>query len=156
MSSQQLEWVVVKAGVKPKPIGAIAFYQKKAAIITSCFDEKDSNRDGSVSTFEWAVGLMSPLNLKNSALADVALAAAKDYEILERDPSFQVDGERFWLSFTRGLATDAVYFTWFRRCVQQTASIAATVATTNLVKQYVIRKGMEKSIRLLYDRQTRS
>jgi hypothetical protein len=141
-----LDWYVVKDN-RGKPLGALGFLGDSVAVITSFYDDRDANRDGRVSIPERVVGLISPLGTKGIAVTEVAMAARFDMDVLERDPEFHNVAIHMWLNFSRNLVIDGAYAAWFSLGVNQTAGAIAKSVTGNLVKQFVIRKGMESTVK---------
>ncbi len=153
--SDDIEWLTIVGGPKARPIGSVGIVAGKVAVITSLYDGCDGNMDGKVSWIEWGVcKVLSPLQLKNSGIATVAYAAARDYEVLMRDPEFQQEGERIWLSFVRGTVTEGTYAAWFQPGISGTTKAALSVTKYGAVKQFIIRKGMESEVKKVYKSQT--
>ncbi|HET6332321.1 MAG TPA: hypothetical protein VFG30_03875 [Polyangiales bacterium] len=141
-----IDWYVVKAG-NGKALGALGFIDDEVVVITSFFDDKDANRDGSVSIPERVVGMISPFGTKGQAVMEVAMAARFDMDVLERDPSFYNVAIHMWLNFSRNLVIDGAYAAWFSMGVGQVSGAIAKTVTKNLVKQFVIKKGMESTVK---------
>ena len=143
---ETLDWYVVKDS-NGKPLGALGFIDDSVAVITSFYDDRDANRDGRVSIPERVVSLISPLGTKGMAVMEVAMAARFDMAVLERDPDFHNVAIHMWLNFSRNLVIDGAYAAWFSLGVKQAAGAIAKSLTGNVVKQFVIKKGMESSVK---------
>jgi hypothetical protein len=154
MSTNRLEWVIVKDFAQ-REIGAIGFVGGKAAVITTFYDHRDGNKDGSVSGFEKLGAYLSPFDLESRAVVEVAMAAATNTEVIRRDTSFGQTANNLFLGFARDMVKEAVYKVYFSQCVGSLAKSVAGAMTKNLVKQFVIRKGMEKAVKEIYDAQIR-
>jgi hypothetical protein len=146
----QIEWIVIE-GLGNKQIGAIGFIGRQAVVVASFYEDFDGNQDGKVSWGEWIVGKASPLGIKGKAVVEVAMAARYDMRVLERDPSFQQEAAQMFLKFAQGLVADGLYAVYFSRGVGAIAKPIAGRITSDIVKQFVIRKGMEKTVKALYD-----
>lgn len=148
MSSE--DWVVIRGNTN-REIGAIGFVDGKAAIIAAFYDDNDGNQDGTVSWGEYLAAKFSPISLKNRAVTEVAMAARLDFDVLERDPSFPDVAEQMFLNFARGLLIDGVYAAYFSRAVSGIAKPIAGRLANDMVRQFVIRKGMEKAVKAAYN-----
>lgn len=142
----EIEWYIVR-DMRKKPLGALGFVGDTVAVITSFYDDRDANRDGTVSIPERVVGLISPLGTKGQAVMEVAMAARFDMDVLERDPEFYNVALNLWLNFSRNLIIDGAYAAWFSMGVGQASGAIAKSITGNVVKQFIIRKGMESTIK---------
>jgi len=146
----EIEWIVIE-GLGNKQIGAVGIIDGKVAVVASFYEDYDGNQDGKVSWGEWIVAKLSPLGIENKAVVEVAMAARHDLRVLEKDPSFQEEAARMFLQFAQGLVADGIYAAYFSRGVAAIAKPIAGRITSNIVKQFVIRKGMEKAVKALYD-----
>jgi len=144
-----IEWIVVK-GFGGKEIGAVGFINNKVSIIASYYDDNDLNEDGKVSITEWIACKVMPLKLTGSGVAHVAMQARVTPEILLKDPSIDRIAKNLYLNFSKGLVADGIYAVYFSKGVGRVSKAVANGATKGLIKQYVIRKGMEASIKALY------
>jgi hypothetical protein len=147
----EIEWIVIE-GLGNREIGAIGFIGNKAAVVVSFYDDLDGNMDGKVSWGEWLAGKISPLSLDNYAVTQVAMAARYDMRVLERDESFHQEAMRMFLEFAQQLVADGIYAAYFSRGVGAIAKPIAGRLTSNVVKQFFIRKGMEKAVKAVYDK----
>jgi hypothetical protein len=151
MADDQLDWVIVKSGPNDKPIGALGFYGDKVAVVTAFYEDTDANEDGKVSIGEKIVSLISPLSVEGREVASVAMAARNDPDVISRDQSFYTEAARMFVAFATNLTFDGLYAVYFSRAIGQLSSIVAAGAVDGLVKQFVVRKGMESIIKRLYD-----
>lgn len=149
--SEEMDWIVIK-GVGNREIGALGFINNRVAVVAAFYDDRDGNKDGKVSWGEWIAAKISPISIKGSAVVEVAMAARFDMEVLERDGSFNREAGKMFLNFATGLVADGVFAVYFSRGVAGIAKPIAGRLTSNIVKQFVIRKGMEKAVKELYNR----
>lgn len=138
-----IDWYIVKLDGNTKPLGALGFVNDKVAVVASFYDDRDGNEDGSVSVPERVVSFLSPVRLEGRAVVKVAMAARLDLDVLERDPEFHTTAVNLWLNFARGLVKDGMYAAWMGVSVNIGCGIVAKQLADKLVKQFVIKKGME-------------
>ena len=141
----KVEWIAVRK-FKPYPIGAIGFIGNNAVAIASFFDDADGNQDGKISAGEW-IASKALFNLKGKNIAEVAMQAAVDPDILMRDASIRQISNKLFLSFASGLVMQGVYTAYFARGVGMAGSGVAKMITNSMVKQLVIRKGFEAAVK---------
>jgi|SRR4051812_42121887 hypothetical protein len=142
----ELEWYIVK-GIGDRPIGALGFLGNNVAVVTAFYDDRDGNKDGRVSIPERVAAFMSPLKIKGMSVVEVAMAARFDMEVNERDPDFYMDAINLWLKFAKGLVIDGVYTAWMGVSVNLATGAVAKELASGLVKQFVIKKGMETAVK---------
>jgi hypothetical protein len=142
-----LDWYIVE-GLAGRKIGALGFLGDEVVVITSFYDDRDGNRDGSVSIPERVVYFLSPLKTKGSAVVDVAMAARDDVEVSGRDPEFYQLANTLFLRFARGLVTDGAYTAWMGVSISMAAGAVSRELATGIVKQFVIKKGMEAPVKM--------
>lgn len=148
-----MDWVVVKDGTG-REIGAIGFIGNTASVIATFYDHRDGNYDGQVSVGERIASAIL-FNLEKKAITEVAMAGSTNMEVMRRDASFGQAAIKIWLNFAGGLITDGIYIAYFSRGVKAAAGGVAGAVTENAIKQFVIRKGMEKAVRDVYDASVR-
>jgi hypothetical protein len=146
----EIEWIVIE-GLGDRQIGAVGILEGQVAVVVSFYEDYDGNQDGKVSWGEWIAAKLSPIGIENKAVVEVAMAARYDLRVLEKDPGFQQEAARMFLEFARGLVADGIYAAYFSRGVSSIAKPIAGRITSNVVKQFVIRKGMEKAVKAVYD-----
>jgi hypothetical protein len=151
MATDQLDWVIIKGGLDNKPIGALGFYNDKVAVITAFYDDRDANEDGKVSFGERSVSFILPFGIDGREVTTVAMAARNDPDIISRDQSFYTEAAHMFVASARNLTFDGIYAVYFSRAIGQLSSIIAAGVVDGLVKQFVIRKGMESVVKRLYD-----
>lgn len=144
-----IEWIVVK-GMKDREIGAVGFIGNKAAIVVSFYDDADGNMDGEVSWGEYIASKISPIGIGGIAVTRVAMAGRYQMDILTRDASFNQMAMNLYMKFAKGLVADGIYTVYFSRGVSSVAKGIAGRAATGMVKQFVIKKGMEKAVKEAY------
>jgi hypothetical protein len=147
----EIKWIVIE-GSGGKEIGAIGFIGNKVAVISSFYEDLDGNQDGKVGWGEWLAAKFSPLSLDGKAVVEVAMAARYDMRVLEKDPGFAQDAAQMFVQFAAGLVADGLYAAYFSRGVSALTKPIAGRITSNIVAQFVLRKGMEKSVKAIYDR----
>ncbi|MCQ0989690.1 hypothetical protein [Jiella marina] len=150
MAKRTIDWIIVR-DFKKREIGAIGFIGNKAAVIGSFYDYRDGNMDGQVSLGERIAAMISPFDLKRRAIVEVAMTARYDPNVLMRDTSFAQMAAHHYLSFAAGLINDGVYAVYFSRGVKSIAGAVAGRVAAGTIKQFLIRKGMEKAVREIYD-----
>ena len=150
MSTQKIDWYIV-TGLANKKIGALGFIDNKVAIVAAFYDDRDGNEDGKVSWGEAIVAFLSPLGVKGREVTEVAMAARNDINVYERDPSFYQELARMFVNFASNLIKDGIYTVYFSQAVGAVAGQIAGAVTSNLVKQFVIRKGFEAAVKRIYN-----
>jgi hypothetical protein len=83
----EIEWVSITK-FKPAPIGAIGFIGNDAVAVISFFDDADGNKDGKVSLGEKIISKISPISVDGMGIAEVAMQARVEMDVILRDPSF--------------------------------------------------------------------
>jgi hypothetical protein len=151
MADDRLDWVIIKSDLNNKSIGALGFYGDRVAVVTAFYDDADANEDGKVSIGERIVSLISPISLKGREVTTVAMAARNDPGIISRDQSFYTEAARMFVAFATNLTFDGFYAVYFSRAIGQISSTVAAGAVDGLVKQFVVRKGIESIVKRLYD-----
>jgi hypothetical protein len=84
-------------------------------------------------------------------VTEVAMAARLDMRVLERDASFAHMAASMFTNFASGLIADGVYAVYFSRGVSAVARPIAGRLASGMVKQFVVRKGMESAVKAAYD-----
>ena len=149
MAQQNIKWVLVK-GSPTKAIGAVGFLNGKAVTILAFFDDRDANMDGKVSWSESFTCFISPISVKGSAVTTVAQTAKYSLEIAKHDPSFKVVADRMFLNFMGGVVLEGIYAAYFAPGVSMVGSGLAKTVTSCMIKQLVIRKGFEASVKKVF------
>ncbi len=145
-----IEWVLVP-GLDGRAIGAIGFIGNRAAIVTAFFDDRDGNKDGEVSWGEWAVSKVSPISIEGMAVTEVAMAARYLPDVVLRDAGFAQEAAQMYLNFAVGLVQDGIYAVYFSRGVKAAAGAVASAVGGGMVREFVVRKGMESAVKEIYD-----
>lgn len=148
-----LEWIPIKK-FGNEPIGAIGFLGGKAVAVVSFYDDADGNQDGKVSWGERIAFTLSPVSMKGMAVVEVAMQARVNLEVLSRDASFATMANNLFLNFAKGLVRDGIYAVYFSRGVKTVGKSVAVNITSNMVKQFVIRKGFEKAVKEAFNAAT--
>ena len=141
-----VEWIEITK-FRKSPIGAIGFVDGKAAIVVAYYDDLDGNKDGKVGWGEWVAGKISPINLKGNAVVEVAMQARVELDVILKDESFQQVAMNMYLQFGVGLIKDGIYATYFARGVTISSKGVAKLVTSGTIKEFAVRKGMEKAVR---------
>jgi hypothetical protein len=146
----EIEWVVIE-GNTGREIGAVGFVRRKVVVIVAFYEDADANYDGEVGWFEWATAW----GVDKTKVTEVAMAARHDPKVLQRDPDF-INGQaiEMFLDLAQGLVAEGLYKAYFSRGVAGLTKSLAGRITSDTVKQFVIRKGLETTIEKMYDRAT--
>lgn len=159
MDQEVLDWVEVEDGLTRKKIGAVGFIGNEAAVVTAYYDDRDWNNDGKISKSEFIgskLPIMSNLFFKTGRqLTSVYMQALGEPDITMRDSKFKRDAFKNFLDFSTGLIFEGIYLVYFSKGVSGTSSEVAKAVTESTVKQYVIRKGMEKAVKAAFDKATK-
>lgn len=142
---EQIDWIAIRK-FKSEPIGAIGFLGNKAVTVAAFYDDADGNQDGKVSLVE-KIGSKLMFDLKGRNIAEVAMQARVDLDVIRRDASFGQEAMRIYLNFASGLIVQGVYQAYFARGVGMAGSGVAKKITTGMVKQLVVRKGFETAVK---------
>ena len=145
-----IDWIVISSHGN-RNIGAIGFVDDKAVAIVAFFDDRDGDKDGSVSVTERIVSKISPIGIDGKAVTEVAMAARLNMDVMMRDSSVGQWAGRMFTEFGQSMIMDGIYTVYFSRGVKMTAGGVAKVITGNMVKQFVIRKGFEKTAKEAFD-----
>lgn len=149
----KFDWVIV-SDRSGRDIGAVGFIDDQAVAIASFFDSRDANKDGKVGLAERVVSAVSPFSLDGAAIAEVAMQGRANPLIVERDPSYFGMSANIFAGFAQSMVVDAVWSVYFKRGVRAAGTGVARVITDNMVKQVVIRKGLERVAREAFDNVT--
>lgn len=141
-----IEWILIKK-FGPDPIGAVGLLNNQVVTIVAFHDDRDANRDGNVSAGEWLVSKISPISLEGRNVAEVAMQARVEPEVIMRDSGFPQAAAQIFLNFARGLLLDGVYAVYFARGVKMTGAGIAKTVTRSMIKEFMIRKGFETVVR---------
>jgi hypothetical protein len=117
-----MDWILVTRN-SPKPIGAVGFLGDTAAVVIAFYDDKDANKDGTVSPGECNVMIM------------------------ERDPGFYQTSAQIFVNFAHAMTMEAFYKLYFAKGVSAIGSGIAQTITSSMIKQMVIKKGFEKAVK---------
>lgn len=142
-----LQWFKIKEAYGSQIIGAAAFKENELVAVVSFFEDKDMDRDGKV-------GIAERLNLfrmKGAGIAACFTGLKSDPALFMKDANAinQGWGSAF-VGLGAGLVADGIYAAYFNRAVKGIAGVVASTFTTNPVKSFVIRKGMEKVVKDAY------
>ena len=140
-----VDWILVQG--HSKTIGAIGFVDGQALTVIAFFDDRDGNKDGNVSWGEWLASKVSPISIEGSAVVEVAMAAKFDPEVLSRDAGFAAMANSMFLNFATGLIKDGVYAAFFAPGVSMAGGGIAKMVTTGMVKEFVVKKGFEATVK---------
>ena len=149
-SSDELDWYVVRAIDERLPIGALGFVGNQLAIIVAFFDDQDGDKNGRVSIGEFVVSRIIPFRITGRNIVEVVIAAKDDVKVNERDPEFKRTATKLFLSYFSGLIVDGAYTAWLGVSINRASGIVARQISAGLVKQFVIKKGMEGVVREMY------
>ncbi len=149
MGERSIDWMIIDG--HSKPIGALGFIGNRVAIITAFHDDRDGDKSGDLSLGERAVGLFMGGLLEGNAVAEVAMSARVDLAVIERDAGFAQDAVNIWLEFAANAIAEGIYMVYMSRGVKAAAGAVAKQIGGNAVREFAIRKGMEKAVKELYD-----
>lgn len=153
MAAGKMEWVLVhKFGADP--IGAVGFIGNDAVSVVAFFDDRDGNSDGKVSIGERLAAVLSPISIEGRNVAEVAMQAKYDLDILQRDASFANMASKLFLNFARGLVLDGIYAVYFSRGVKMSGKGIAKYIGGGTVKELIVRKGFEKTVKEAFNAST--
>lgn len=155
MTDTGIDWVTIGSAYSSKNIGAIGFVDDTAVVAVSFFEDADWNQDGQINTAE-RLGSRMPLVKtlffrQGRAITEVLMAARGDMDVRLRDTTFNDVAVRGFTDFATSLVFDGLYVVYFSRSVKLGVSEVAKSVTDNVVKQYLVRKGMEKLVKRAYD-----
>ncbi|WP_375286772.1 hypothetical protein [Sphingomonas sp.] len=145
----QIDWKKV-TGHGNRHIGAVGFIGNEAVAIVSYYDDRDGNLDGTVTWKEKLVSRIFPIRISGSNLARVAVQAAYDPDLTERDPSLNAQADQLFMGFARQTLVDGVYASYFARPVGMAASGLAAQATGSAIKQFLVKKGAEAAVKAAF------
>jgi hypothetical protein len=145
-----VDWMIIK-GLANREIGALGFINNRVAIIAAFYDDRDGNMDGVVSWTEAIAAVIFPISIKNSAVMTVAIQAQVDDDVYSRDPDFKIVVDHMFQNFALGLIADGVYAVYFGQAISSLIKPIAGRIARNVIVQYAIRKGMEATVKRLYD-----
>lgn len=149
MGTRAVEWIIING--LTRPIGAIGFINNRAAIVTAFYDDRDGDQDGVISPGERITGWVAGGLLEGRSVAEVAMAARWDTEVILRDAGFAQDAVGFWLHYAANAITEGIYLVYMSRGVKAASAAVAKQIGGNAVREFAIRKGMEKVVKELYD-----
>ncbi len=139
-----MDWVFIHDG--DEEIGAIAFIDRRAAVIASFRDHGPSN-----GTSPSANDTSAPLfDFECLAVLQVAMAARHNEIVQHWDGVFARDAEEMWLRFATGLAHSAIHSAYFSRGVNTLSRFQPGSSRDGMIRQYAIRRGMERAVERVY------
>lgn len=152
MKTGALDWVMIQSNTADTYIGAIGFLldesgDEKASVIVAFFDDYDANEDGKLSVGERVMKLASPISMSGRVATEVAMQARFNEEVLSRDPDFGSLAAKTLTNFASSMILDGVYASYLKFPVASTAKAIAGNITQQVIKGYLIRKGMEAAVK---------
>jgi hypothetical protein len=141
-----MDWILIRK-FGPEPIGAVGFLENQAVIVVSFFEDRDGNKDGKVGMGEKIAAALSPIKIDGMAVAEVAMQARVEPEVLMRDPGFAQMAANIFVRFARGLVLDGIYAAYFARGVGMAGGGLARQVTSGMVKQFAVKKGFEAAVK---------
>lgn len=142
-----LEWILISDGIRE--IGAVGFAGRKTAVIATFYDHRDENFDGEVSIGERIGTWLSPFDLRNRNITEVAIAARHNFDVVTRDPGFPAAVARLHANFASGPIFGGFAALFGADIATVAAPIPGRLPAT-LVKRFVVRKGMEHVLCTIY------
>lgn len=147
-----LTWYPIEEAFSTKIIGAAAYEGDKLAVVTAFYDDKDMDSSGDLDFLE----RFNPFGMNGRAIAACFTGLKSNPDLWQKDPNAVNTGwGSAFVSFATGLAADGIYMVYFNHAVQKVAGLAAQGLTGNPVKSFVIRKGMEQTVKSAYRDGTR-
>jgi hypothetical protein len=149
--SDSIEWVAITSLINgSKPIGAVGFINSDLVVAAAFYDGRDANKDGRV---DWSERAISSIwgGLEDRGIAEVAIAASSNIEVLDRDPTCRADLAKSFTQFATNLTRQAFINLYFARGVKVTGSALATIITSSMVKGFMVRKGFEAAVKKVLD-----
>ena len=143
-----MEWVIVKHSISGKPIGALGFIGNKIAVVSTFYEDKDWDHDGTVSLLE---RFGSMFGLKGKAVTEVLTQAMSDPDIYIRDPSLRSMHGQAVVNFASGMITEGIYKSYLSFGVSQAAGAVAAELATGAAARFFIKKGMEAAVKQAYE-----
>ena len=145
----EIEWKPVMK--KGKLIGAIGFIEGKIAVVVTFFDEKDANKDGSVSLGERFAaaggGILTPA-LHVLALQEVINAyAASGYVDAEEKIEIMKETKKNATKIGADLAMAALFKIYFGPGISLLGGGIARKVTSGMIKGFVVKKSFEKAVK---------
>ncbi len=143
----ETRWIEV-VGNTNIPIGAVAVHGHTIPIVVAYFDDLDGNRDGVVSTGEKIAGFLAKSvgiggALSGSSVLAVLMAARHEPEIaVDTDFRSGVFAQTY-NEWGKRAILDAAYGAYFKPLIGIAAGQIAGNLTSNAIKAFAIKKGME-------------
>lgn len=147
-----MEWQLVYGNISGMPpIGAVGFLDNTVVAVVAFYDGRDANKDGRVSKAEWIIHKLSPVNYKDANVAEVAIQASREVEIVTRDAGFRAMAADIFTSFAVGLLKDGVYASYFKAGVSMAGGGIAKQVTESAIKGFAIKKGFETAVKAAFN-----
>lgn len=143
-----LTWYPIKEAYGSKIVGTAAFQGDDLIVVTSFYDDKDMNLDGEVSLLE----KLNPFGMGGKGLAMSFTGLKSNPDLWMKDPNAINSGwGRAFVKLGSGLIADGIYLVYFNQAVGKLSGVAASGITSNPIKNFVIKKGMEKLVKKAYE-----
>ncbi|NDR56084.1 hypothetical protein [Aliiruegeria sabulilitoris] len=149
MAQQKIDWVLVKDS-PTTAFGAVGFLNNKVVTVVAFYEDRDGDMDGKVSWGEAIACFVSPVSVKGTAVNSVAQTAKYSSEILTRDPGFKQVADQMFVNFMSGLVLDGIYAVYFAPGISMAGGGIAKNVTSSMIKQLVIRKGFEATVKKIF------
>lgn len=148
-NAQKIHWIL--ANQNNRPVGAGAMVGGKIVAVVSFYDDLDGDQNGKVDWDEWLVDCINPFNLDGRMVTKAALIVAKETAVERGDDEFHRAANKMLIHQAAGLATDGIFAVYFSRGVSMAGKGLAKLVTQNMVKEFALRKGMEKVAKEAFD-----
>jgi hypothetical protein len=141
-----IQWKEVRSWGN-RAIGAVGLVGDEVVVIVSYYEDADGNMDGKVSWGERLASMVSPIRVGGSGITRVAVQAAADPDIVERDPGFRDQANQLFMGFAKQAVSDGIYAAYFSRAVGQGSGAIARGVIAGSIKQFIVKKGMEATVK---------
>ena len=148
-AKHKIHWILANSG--GKPVGAGAMVGGKIVAVVSFYDDLDGDMNGKVDWDEWLADCVNPFNLDGRMVTKAALIIANETAVEKGDDEFHREAKRMLVHQAAGLATDGIFAVYFSRGVSMASKGLAKLVTQNMVKEFALRKGMEKVAKEAFD-----
>jgi hypothetical protein len=147
-----LAWFPIKKAYDTKIIGAAAYQGDTLIVVTAFYGDKDMDDDGKLGIYE----RLNPFGMQGRAMMACFTGLKSSPDLWMKDPNAVNQGwARSFVGLGTGLIADGIYIVYFNRAIGSMSGMAASGFTTNPVKSFVIKKGMEKVVKEAYRSGTR-
>ena len=145
--ADKIDWMFVP-GLAGQNIGAIGFINNRIAVISAFFEE--GKKDGTLFWFDWSLEKNWPICCESHAVLEVAFSASVMPEVIRRDGSFYKWSQHYFTNFAGKINTEATLVSFFSIEIKKLNEEASAIIGGGLVREYIIRPGMEAAVHRCY------